>query len=169
MAQAASVYVKGEHILVWSNSRGEWMPGIVEEAPLCPTVIDGYEVPAGAVKVHSSAGLKWVYPDQIATVIRRTDTGGATAACKQVDGRGQIWHKAATPDAQLAPMAAPPVPTQSVVRAVENRSDNLTQYSLQLLNDRNYSEILALLAAKPWIAEELEQHGVVIRPPVEMR
>lgn len=57
---------------VWSNSKQAWLTdGVVLEAPDKDSTIDGYAVPAGALKVVSSAGEKWIMPDQVSKSVRR--------------------------------------------------------------------------------------------------
>jgi len=67
-----TTYVKGDQVEVWSNSKKAWCTdGVVLEAPHVDCVIDGYAIPAGAVKVTSSAGTKWILPEQVPDVLRK--------------------------------------------------------------------------------------------------
>mmetsp|Transcript_106812 Transcript_106812/g.238330 ORF Transcript_106812/g.238330 Transcript_106812/m.238330 type:complete len:753 (-) Transcript_106812:7-2265(-) len=70
-APAAPWFSKGEAIEVWSNSRGAWLEGVVEEAFAVSCEAEGYRIPAGTLKVSSLAGVKWVMPGQEGAVLRR--------------------------------------------------------------------------------------------------
>ena len=73
---ATQSYVKGEVVEVWSNSLKSWISdAVVLEAPDRDCVIDGYAIPAGAVKVTSSAGTKWILPDQVPSALRKVQGG----------------------------------------------------------------------------------------------
>ena len=75
-AMATQSYVKGEVVEVWSNSLKSWISdAVVLEAPDRDCVIDGYAIPAGAVKVTSSAGTKWILPDQVPSALRKVQGG----------------------------------------------------------------------------------------------
>mmetsp|Transcript_2486 Transcript_2486/g.5432 ORF Transcript_2486/g.5432 Transcript_2486/m.5432 type:complete len:749 (-) Transcript_2486:70-2316(-) len=67
-------YVKGERIQVWSNSQSAWLDGTCEEFVTKSGIYDGYSVPAGAMKVKTSAGVKWIMPENVPTVVRKKDT-----------------------------------------------------------------------------------------------
>lgn len=71
----AQGYVKGNLIQVWSNCKGVWMDGIVEEAFSEACESEGYAVPAGSLKVSSVAGLKWILPGKAPAAIRRRPLG----------------------------------------------------------------------------------------------
>ena len=73
---ATQSFVKGEVVEVWSNSQKTWISGaVVLEAPDRDCVIDGYAIPAGAVKVTSTAGTKWILPDQVPSSLRKVQGG----------------------------------------------------------------------------------------------
>ena len=79
-AMATQSFVKGEIVEVWSNSQKTWVSdAVVLEAPDRDCVIDGYAIPAGAVKVTSSAGTKWILPDQVPSSLRKVQGGEAPA------------------------------------------------------------------------------------------
>mmetsp|Transcript_134892 Transcript_134892/g.269154 ORF Transcript_134892/g.269154 Transcript_134892/m.269154 type:complete len:758 (-) Transcript_134892:108-2381(-) len=62
----------GDRVEVYSNSLGEWVSDAeILEAPQVDCKIDGFAVPAGAVKVASSAGSKWILPADVAANVRR--------------------------------------------------------------------------------------------------
>ena len=80
-AMATQSFVKGEVVEVWSNSQKSWISGaVVLEAPDRDCVIDGYAIPAGAVKVTSSAGTKWILPDQVPSALRKVQGGDIPAS-----------------------------------------------------------------------------------------
>mmetsp|Transcript_32031 Transcript_32031/g.70006 ORF Transcript_32031/g.70006 Transcript_32031/m.70006 type:complete len:735 (+) Transcript_32031:42-2246(+) len=78
-------YKQGDLVEVWSNSRKEWIHnGTVEQVVLeTKQIEDGgttYTVPAGAVKVSSGAGTKWILPDRVPHEIRKPGTAPGTPA-----------------------------------------------------------------------------------------
>lgn len=77
-------FSKGSEVEVWSNTKGAWLRGIVQEAFDTDTQRDGFRVPAGTMKVSSAAGIKWILPDQVAESLRMpAPSVGTTGA---VDG-----------------------------------------------------------------------------------
>jgi len=71
-------FAKGEAVHIWSNSKGQWVTdGIVDEVLHGPKVSDGVSVaagatiPAGAVRVTSSVGTKWVMPHLLFSQLRK--------------------------------------------------------------------------------------------------
>merc|ERR1712159_207179 len=65
-------YSAGEHVHIWSNSMNAWMTdGEVLEVLSAPRISEGGSIPAGqllpagCVKVASTAGTKWVLPDLV--------------------------------------------------------------------------------------------------------
>lgn len=62
---SSSSFVKSESVKVWSSSRNAWLDGIVEEYAAVAGIMDGYSVPAGAVKISSSSGVKWIMPELV--------------------------------------------------------------------------------------------------------
>lgn len=67
----AGAFARGEALQVWSNSKGLWLDGVVEELFAEACEAEGYSVPAGTLKVRSSAGVKWVMAGQAPGVLRR--------------------------------------------------------------------------------------------------
>ncbi|CAE8629106.1 unnamed protein product, partial [Polarella glacialis] len=64
-ATAVEGFAKGDSLQVWSNSKGEWLDGTVLEVFPVDCQAEGYKVPAGSLKVSSSAGTtKWIMPGQ---------------------------------------------------------------------------------------------------------
>merc|ERR1719282_768552 len=78
--QSSPQFYKGEKIQVWSSSQHAWLDGIVKEVFTMETTHDNYAVPAGVVKVESAAGIKFIQPDQLQKLLRKTfarsDTNG---------------------------------------------------------------------------------------------
>lgn len=64
-------FSKGDRLQIWSNTRGLWLDGAVEEAFPVACEAEGYSIPAGTLKVRSAAGVKWIMPGQAASVLRR--------------------------------------------------------------------------------------------------
>lgn len=62
----------GERAEVWSNGRGEWLPGVIQANFLEETQADGYTVPPNTIKVESEAGTKFILKDNIQSELRRT-------------------------------------------------------------------------------------------------
>lgn len=64
---------------VWSDSQTAWVPCHVKEAVLKPCTMEGYSIPAGAVKVGLARGReKWVMAESMEATLRRP--GSAAAA-----------------------------------------------------------------------------------------
>lgn len=70
-SSAVSIFRPGEKVQVWSNTKGTWMDGVVQQVFVVPTLAEGFSVAAGTVKVVSGAGVKWVAPESIATMLRK--------------------------------------------------------------------------------------------------
>lgn len=65
-----SSFEKGQTLEVWSDSKKAWLPGVVLASYESDTSAEGYDVPAGTVKVSSGNGVKWVLPNQIQSMLR---------------------------------------------------------------------------------------------------
>ena len=73
MTTGEADYRKDEQLDVWSNTQQAWKAGVVEEAVGKDCAIDGYAIPARAVKVRyvSSDSTKWVMPGLVASELRK--------------------------------------------------------------------------------------------------
>lgn len=69
--RATGGFAQGDKIQVFSNSKSEWLDGVVVEAFETKREADGYSVPAGTIKVSSPAGVKWIRLDQVAASVRK--------------------------------------------------------------------------------------------------
>jgi len=67
----------GQKVQVWSNSRAAWLDATVLEVFTKSSIADGFKVPAGTVKVSSSAGHKWIQPAEVGTTLRKPETNAA--------------------------------------------------------------------------------------------
>eukprot|EP00927_Polykrikos_kofoidii_P061968 TRINITY_DN5678_c0_g2_i1.p1 TRINITY_DN5678_c0_g2~~TRINITY_DN5678_c0_g2_i1.p1 ORF type:complete len:1517 (-),score=285.15 TRINITY_DN5678_c0_g2_i1:208-4758(-) len=95
----------GDAVHIWSNSKGAWMTdGSITEVLTAPCVSDGLSMPAGhvlpvgSVKVSSSAGLKWILPEVIATQLRkacpvRKPSVGSASGSLTAGEAVQVWSK----------------------------------------------------------------------------
>eukprot|EP00439_Symbiodinium_sp_Y106_P080257 s1553_g19.t1 len=75
-------FAVGENVEVWSNSRENWLPAVVQGVYLAATTTEGFDVPPGSVKVISSAGVKWVMADSISSVLRKASAEGFATMSK---------------------------------------------------------------------------------------
>eukprot|EP00439_Symbiodinium_sp_Y106_P016980 s227_g2.t1 len=66
-------FAKGEKIQVWSESRQVWLLGVVQEVFLVDSKSEGFDVPAGSVKVLSETGVKWVLPKDRARMLQKVE------------------------------------------------------------------------------------------------
>jgi len=66
-----SDFSHGERVKYWTNSQRMWLDGIIAEVYNTQCITDKYSVPAGAVRVMTSVGEKWVPPELVGTVLRR--------------------------------------------------------------------------------------------------
>lgn len=73
-AGAPQAFAKGDNVQVWSSGEQAWLDAVVEEKYHKAGVADGYWVPAGVLKVVHSKGVKYIRPEQIASLIRRPIT-----------------------------------------------------------------------------------------------
>jgi len=69
-------FVKGEKIWVFSESRQQWLDGVVEEVYPYSVRSEGFVVPAGFIKVSSDAGHKWVAPALTGRVLQKVNMSG---------------------------------------------------------------------------------------------
>lgn len=73
---------KGDHVEVWSNSQKVWIPdGVVLEVAQENCIMEGYSIPAGAIKVsYGGVNSKWILPPAVADSVRRPAGAAAAAA-----------------------------------------------------------------------------------------
>eukprot|EP00435_Cladocopium_sp_Y103_P016573 s3213_g4.t1 len=70
-APSVDSFERGEKIQVWSESRQEWLLGVVQELFLTDTKTEGFDVPAGSLKVLSQTGVKWILPADRQRMVRK--------------------------------------------------------------------------------------------------
>lgn len=68
--EATGGFATRDPVQVWSNTKGEWLDGVVLQAFPEDCESQGYSVPAGTLKVSSAAGMKWVRPGQATSMLR---------------------------------------------------------------------------------------------------
>eukprot|EP00927_Polykrikos_kofoidii_P056303 TRINITY_DN50457_c0_g1_i1.p1 TRINITY_DN50457_c0_g1~~TRINITY_DN50457_c0_g1_i1.p1 ORF type:complete len:1047 (-),score=114.20 TRINITY_DN50457_c0_g1_i1:134-3274(-) len=72
VGSVAESFKVGETVQVWSKSSGCWiLDGRICDISDGNVIFAGVQVPSGAVRVVSSAGEKWVMPDQLKMHLRR--------------------------------------------------------------------------------------------------
>ncbi|CAE8694853.1 unnamed protein product [Polarella glacialis] len=64
-------FARGENIESWSESRQQWLPGIVQAVFATACSSEGFAVPAGSLKVISETGEKWVMPADVGRILRK--------------------------------------------------------------------------------------------------
>ena len=95
-----SSFAKGQTLEVWSESKKVWLPGMVLAAYETATSTEGYDVPAGTVKVSSANGVKWVLPNQIQSMLRQTGLTYRKGDALQVWSESQnVWMDAIVEEA----------------------------------------------------------------------
>lgn len=60
----------GDKVEVYSNSKGQWLPGEVEEVYHRDILQGTQTIPAGCIRVRSSAGMKCIPADKLAEMLR---------------------------------------------------------------------------------------------------
>jgi len=86
---------QGERIEVYSRSRNNWLDGIVQSLAFDNSIMDGYAVDAGTLKVIYGEGqLKYIPPDQVAANIRQP--------CPPMEGEARL-RTPTLPANQVAP------------------------------------------------------------------
>lgn len=104
-------YVPGERVQVWSNGRKAWLNATVEAVFTQNTVAHGYSIAAGTVKVSSEAGVKWVMPENTASLLRKVANGAVAAGYPAPADRGLAAPSGAQPSAApSAPRTTQPPP-----------------------------------------------------------
>ena len=63
----------GDPVEVLTDDQQEWMDGRVIAVFQEDTEAEGYDIPAGTVKVLYKLGLKWVMPESSAATLKRRD------------------------------------------------------------------------------------------------
>uniref|UniRef100_A0A7S4Q6W2 EF-hand domain-containing protein n=1 Tax=Alexandrium monilatum TaxID=311494 RepID=A0A7S4Q6W2_9DINO len=88
-------YARGEHVEVWSNSKSAWLNAVVQESFPVRSFAEGFTVPAGTVKVSFDSGVKWIMPEQVGNLLRRSRVPSSqcsTAPSQFTKGSAvQVW------------------------------------------------------------------------------
>lgn len=66
-------YKQGDKVFVWNDAKMSWQEGRIAEVFPERRICDGFLVPAGALKVSTVSGPKWVNPEHVASCLRRND------------------------------------------------------------------------------------------------
>jgi len=83
----AAAWQQGDACEVWSNSTKAWIKGArVALAPTADSIIEGYSVRRGTVKVSFGQHEKWITPQDVATLLR--PVGAAAAPAPPVPSAG---------------------------------------------------------------------------------
>jgi len=97
-------YSVGEKVQVWSQSKNDWLQATVEAVFPRDAFADGYSVAAGTVKVSSEAGIKWVMPDKVSALLRKTadsrPKAGHPAGAQRERSSATAASRASTPGAR---------------------------------------------------------------------
>ncbi|CAK0873418.1 unnamed protein product [Prorocentrum cordatum] len=91
-ASSGAPFARGDRLQVWSESRRAWLDATVLEAFAAESTVDGFAVPAGALKVRSAAGDKWVMPADAGRLLRQAtaSAGAAAGATRSLDSRLEL-------------------------------------------------------------------------------
>merc|ERR1712217_428103 len=65
-----SGYLKGQKVRLWSDTKHEWMEGIVKNVFTASGSWDNFAVPTGVVQVESKFGVKFITPEQMSCLQR---------------------------------------------------------------------------------------------------
>jgi len=82
-ARLPTPFAKGSSVQVWSMSRQAWLDASVDEAFSQSATAEGFSVPAGTLKVRSAAGVKWILPEQVASMVRELTTGSSASPARR--------------------------------------------------------------------------------------
>lgn len=145
-------FVKGETVQVWSNSKGTWLVGSVEDVAQTEGVIDGHLIPVGAVRTTTTAGSKWVMPNQFDSMLRRCDAHSPASA-------GSTTLPPAFEDVRGVP-EAPPVSSH-----LGPQDLILGQQVVELAKAGQWVDVFTQVAARPWLSDELKKHGFNVCAP----
>lgn len=113
-APSADSFERGEKIHVWSESRQEWLLGVVQEIFLTDTKTEGFDVPAGSLKVLSQTGVTWILPADQRRMVRKVQAPSELdlkamlkAALSEPStlhrGAESVWSIALLPGQQVLP------------------------------------------------------------------
>merc|ERR1712113_383172 len=69
---ASLLFTESEKVQVWSVSQGAWLEGIIKDIFTIDTTYDNYAVPAGVIKVEFKNGIKFIKPEQVNTMLRKS-------------------------------------------------------------------------------------------------
>lgn len=122
---AAAAFTAGERVEVWSESRKCWLEAKVEAVFLALTHTEGYDVPAGSIKVVSLAGVKWVLPENVDRVLRK-----ANATQRETHQPGIEAVRSATSSSSLGSGSVPTRPSQSSRQLCKNNCGREVQPGL---------------------------------------
>eukprot|EP00929_Paragymnodinium_shiwhaense_P013771 TRINITY_DN12161_c0_g1_i3.p1 TRINITY_DN12161_c0_g1~~TRINITY_DN12161_c0_g1_i3.p1 ORF type:complete len:744 (+),score=153.78 TRINITY_DN12161_c0_g1_i3:51-2282(+) len=79
----------GEQVAVYSSSQQKWVDAIIQQAVDRDCELEGYNVPAGSIKVAFAGGQKWILPHLIAqTVVKKSAPAAVAAAAPPPAGGG---------------------------------------------------------------------------------
>jgi len=70
--EASCGFRQHEQVKVYSASKAAWVDGVVDLLASCACQIEGYDIPAGALKVSTASGCKWILPHQIKDVVQKS-------------------------------------------------------------------------------------------------
>jgi len=68
-------FSKGDEVEIWSNSKGMWLEGVVDEVNETACVKSGFQVPVGCLKVTSAVGHKYVPAEKADGMLRPRNEG----------------------------------------------------------------------------------------------
>lgn len=99
---------EGDEVEVWSMSQHAWVPGVVQAVFAQNSIADGYQVPAGTLKISIPRGYKWIPQDLIGSNVRRAmvPTSSIAEQCKEIANQGRVLLSASLveePDDQHPP------------------------------------------------------------------
>ncbi|CAJ1443564.1 unnamed protein product [Effrenium voratum] len=101
---------EGDMVEVWSVSQHAWMPGVVQAFYAQSTVAEGFQVPAGALKVTFSRGCKWIPQELVASNVRSVASSpysptspSISQQCRQISDQGRILLSASLAEDAMSP------------------------------------------------------------------
>jgi len=135
-------FTQGEKILVWSDRRQDWLLGVVQSFFPEACSAEGFDVPAGSVKVMSATGEKWVLPKDRDRLLRKVEDSGSEPDLKDMIGsilqRPTALHRQAEAiwTSSLRP-GENALPVERAAWALEGLS---SQFGVQVELDGSYAE-----------------------------